>query len=207
MAGNITRGRGQDLLLRAMPLVRAHLPGAHCLIAGDPFDRQRDLDYRRRLTNLSRELEIEDAVSFTGLVERVSDVYAASDVVVNPARIPESFGRVACEALLAGRPVVSTRVGAVTEVLAHRRTALLVEPDAPVELAAALVELIEDRRLAEELVAAGRQEVLRRFAPEPAAARFRQLAEEALTGEPSEQPATEPAAPSARPQQSAEAPL
>jgi glycosyltransferase involved in cell wall biosynthesis len=207
MAGNITRGRGQDLLLRAMPLVRAQLPGAHCLIAGDPFDRQRDLDYRLRLTNLSRELEIEDAVSFTGLVERVSDVYAASDVVVNPARIPESFGRVACEALLAGRPVVSTRVGAVAEVLAHRRSALLVEPDAPDQLAAALVELIEDRQLAEELVAAGREEVSRRFAPEPAAARFRQLAEETLTGEPAALPAVGQPAPSARPQRSAEARL
>jgi glycosyltransferase involved in cell wall biosynthesis len=207
MAGNITRGRGQDLLLRAMPLVRERLPGAHCLIAGDPFDRQRDLDYRRRLTNLSRELEIDNAVSFTGLVERVSDVYAAADVVVNPARIPESFGRVACEALVAGRPVVSTRVGAVTEVLSHRRTALLVEPEAPVELAAATVELIEDRQLAEGLIAAGRKEVLRRFAPEPAAARFRQLAEEALAGELAERPAVEAPAPSGRAQQSAKAPL
>jgi glycosyltransferase involved in cell wall biosynthesis len=204
VVGNITRGRGQDLLLRAMPLVRARVAGARCLIVGDPFDRERDLDYRRRLTNLCRELEIEDAVSFTGLVDPVADVYAACDVVANPARIPESFGRVACEALVAGRPVVATRVGAVPEVLDHRRTALLVEPDEPGELADALVELIEDRQLAGTTVAAGREDVLRRFAVAPAAARFRQLAEEALTGEHAKSPATEPPT---RPQQSAEASL
>jgi glycosyltransferase involved in cell wall biosynthesis len=207
MVGNITRGRGQDLLLRAMPLVRVRLPGVRCLIVGDPFDRERDLDYRQRLTNLCRELEIEDAVSFTGLVDGMADVYAACDVVANPARIPESFGRVACEALVAGRPVVATRVGAVPEVLDHRRTALLVEPDVPQELAGALIELIEDRQLAAEMVAAGREEVSRRFAPAAAAARFGELAEEALTGERAERPTIPPPAPSAQARHSAEAQL
>lgn len=206
MVGNVTRGRGQDLLLRAMPLIRARVPGAHCLIVGDPFERERDLDYRRRLTNLCHGLEIEDAVSFTGLVDRVADVYAASDVVVNPARIPESFGRVACEALVAERPVVATRVGAVSEVLEHRRTALLVEPDSSPELAAAVVELVEDRKLAAELVARGREDVLRRFAVEPAAARFRQIAEEAITGERAPLPASHPPAPTPQPKRSAGAP-
>jgi glycosyltransferase involved in cell wall biosynthesis len=207
MVGNITRGRGQDLLLRAMPLVQARVPGARCLIVGAPFDRERDLGYRQRLTNLCRELEIEGAVSFTGLVDPVADVYAACDVVANPARIPESFGRVACEALVAGRPVVATRVGAVPEVLDHRRTALLVEPDAPAELAGALVELIEDRRLANEMVAAGREDVLHRFGAAPAAARFRRLAEEALAGERGKGTTAGPPSPSARPRPSAEARL
>jgi glycosyltransferase involved in cell wall biosynthesis len=206
MAGNITRGRGQDLLLRAMPLVRARVPGARCLIAGDPFDRGRDLDYRRRLGNLARELEIDGAVSFTGAVDRVADVYAAADVVVNPARIPESFGRVACEALAAGRPVVSARTGAVSEVLHHGRTALLVEPDAPEELAGAVVQLLKDPELAARIAAAGREDVLRRFDPEPIAARFRQIVEETLAGEQARRPDARPPAPSARPADRAEAP-
>ncbi len=206
MAGNVTRGRGQDLLLRAMPLVRARVPQARCLIAGEPFERERDLAYRERLTNLCGELEIEQAVDFVGVVDRVADFYAAADVVVNPARIPESFGRVACEALAAGRPVVATRVGAVPEVLRHRRTALLVEPDAPDEFAAAVIELIENRRLATELVEAGREDVLRRFAPDLVAARFRRLAEETLTGEriPDTAESAQPAAGSPHP---AEAPF
>jgi glycosyltransferase involved in cell wall biosynthesis len=206
MAGSVTRGRGQDLLLRAMPTIRERVPGAGCLVVGDPFDRARDLDYRHRLDNLVRELEIEDAVNFTGAVDRIADVYAAADVVVNPARIPESFGRVACEALAAGRPVVSTRTGAVAEVLDHGRTALLVERDAPVELAGATARMLEDRELAARTTTAGRAEVQRRFDPEQIAARFRQIVEETLAGAQVRQPGAQPPAPSARPADHAEAP-
>jgi glycosyltransferase involved in cell wall biosynthesis len=198
MAGSITRGRGQDLLLRAMPLVRSRVPGARCLIAGEPFDRGRDLDYRRRLGNLVRDLEIKEAVGFAGVVDRIGDLYAAADVVVNPARIPESFGRVTCEALAAGRPVVSTRTGAVPEVLHHGRTALLVNPDAPQELATAISRMLEDRELATRLAAAGREDVLRRFDPESISARFRQVAEQALSADPVRRPDARPPAPSAR---------
>jgi glycosyltransferase involved in cell wall biosynthesis len=206
MAGSVTRGRGQDLLLRAMPTVRAQVPGARCLIVGDPFDRGRDLDYRDRLGNLARELEIEDAVVFTGAVERIPDVYAAADVVVNPARIPESFGRVACEALLAGRPVVSARTGAVAEVLDHGRTALLVKPDAPDELAGAITRMLEDRELAARMTAAGGEEMRRRFDPGPIAARFRQIVEGALAAEQAHRPGARPQAPSAQPVDHVEAP-
>jgi glycosyltransferase involved in cell wall biosynthesis len=206
MAGSITRGRGQDLLLRAMPLVRARVPGARCLIAGEPFNRDRDLDYRDRLGNLVQELEIKRAVEFTGAVDCVADLYAAADVVVNPARIPESFGRVACEALAAGRPVVSTRTGAVPEILDHDRTALLVDPDSPEELAGAISLMREDRELAARLAAAGRDDVLRRFDPEPIAARFRQVVEQALSAEPARRPSARPPAPSARPADHVEEP-
>jgi glycosyltransferase involved in cell wall biosynthesis len=206
MVGSVTRGRGQDLLLRAMPTIRARVPGARCLVVGEPFDRERDLDYRRRLDNLVRELEIEDAVNFTGAVDRIADVYAAADVVVNPARIPESFGRVACEALAAGRPVVSARTGAVAEVLDHGRTALLVEPDAPDELAGATARMLEDRELVARMAAAGRDEVQRRFEPEQIAARFRQIVEETLAAAQVRQPGARPPAPLARPVDPAEAP-
>ena len=206
MVGSVTRGRGQDLLLRAMPMIRARVPGARCLVVGEPFDRERDLDYRRRLDNLVRELEIEDAVTFTGAVDRIADVYAAADVVVNPARIPESFGRVACEALAADRPVVSARTGAVAEVLDHGRTALLVEPDVADELAGATARMLEDRELAARMAAAGRDEVQRRFAPEQIAARFRQIVEETLAAGQVRQPGAWPPAPLARPADPAEAP-
>lgn len=206
MVGNVTRGRGQDVLLRALPSIQARVPGTRCLIAGAPFDRGRDLDYRDRLGNLSRELGIEQTVSFIGPVDHVADLYAAADVVINPARIPESFGRVACEALAAGRPVVSSRTGAVAEVLHHRRTALLVEPDAPEELAGAVTQLLEDRDLVARMTAAGRDDVLRRFGPEPIAERFKQIVDETLAVGRVRRPDALPPAPSTLPPDPVEAP-
>jgi glycosyltransferase involved in cell wall biosynthesis len=207
MVGNISRGRGQDVLVRAMAEIRGRLPEARCLIVGAAFDRPRDLAYNERLANLVRGLGLGGVVSFTGPISRVADVYAASDVVVNPARVPESFGRVACEALLAGTPVVSSRVGAVEEVLRDRGNALLVPPDDPSALADAVVESIADPAAARERTEAGRAEVLARFSPEPIAARFRQVVEGTLGGLPAPLPSEEPPAPSAPHPPAAEAPV
>ena len=152
--GNITEQRGQDVLLRAMVDVRRSFPAARCLIAGEALPRPRDLAFRRRLAEMAVEFDLDEAVVFSGFVDPVADLYAAADVVVNPTRY-ESFGRVALEAALAGRPVVSTRAGAIPEILRDGESALLVEPDDHEALAAAIVRLLSDPELALRIIAGG----------------------------------------------------
>ena len=144
--GNITRNRGQDVLIAALPAIRARVPGARAVIVGDPHPRPQDLAFRDSLSGLAERLGVADAVSFAAHEEDVADVLAAADVVVNPRRSGEAFGRVACEALVAGRPVVAMREGAVPEVLRHGETALLVTPDDSAALAEAAVRAARGRR-------------------------------------------------------------
>jgi glycosyltransferase involved in cell wall biosynthesis len=162
VAGSISRGRGQDVLLRALPGLRERFGDVRVLIAGEPHPRAVDRAYREELTGLVRRLGLEEAVVFTGFVERIADLYAAADVVVNPAR-QEAFGRVAAEALVAGRPVVATAVGGVPEVLRAAVDALLVPPDDPAALAGAVAELLDDPALARRLVASGAARVRSEF--------------------------------------------
>ena len=95
--------------------------------------------------------------------------------MVNPARDPEAFGRVPCEALAASRPVVATSVGATPEVLRDGETALVVPPDDPGALAVAIESLLLDPERARSLAEAGRRDVLERFAPERSLATFTRL--------------------------------
>jgi glycosyltransferase involved in cell wall biosynthesis len=141
------------------------------VIVGDPHPRGADHAYRAELHDLARRLGVFDALVFTGHVESLGDVYAAADVVVNPTR-REAFGRVSAEALLAGRPVVATRVEAVPEVLRDGVDGLLVAPDSPVDLADAIARMLEDEHLAARLVASGAERVRREFTPERSLARF-----------------------------------
>jgi len=173
--GNITENRGQDVLIAALPAIRAEVGDARAVIVGDPHPRPQDLRFRERLVELASRLGVEDAVTFAAHTEAVADVYAAADVVVNPRRIGEAFGRVPCEALVAGRPVVAMREGAVPEVLRDGETALLVSPGHSGALAAATVRLLEDETLRSRLVAEGRRDVLRRFAPDRSLAEFRRV--------------------------------
>ncbi|HEV2812322.1 MAG TPA: glycosyltransferase family 4 protein [Solirubrobacteraceae bacterium] len=156
--GNITRGRAQDVAIRALAQLRRTHPGARLIVAGTPHPRSVDEAFGRELRALAAELGVDDAVHFCGFA-RPGDVFAACDVFVNPARFAETFGRAAMEALAAGIPVVSTTAGAIPELLRDGRDALLVPPDDPDALADAVRRLVDDRTFAEQIVRTGRDRV------------------------------------------------
>ena len=165
--GSLSAGRGQDILLRALPLIRAEIPSCRCVIVGKPHPRPIDRAYAASLPALARELGVQSAVTFRETVDPITDAYAAADVVVNPASFAnEAFGRVAFEALAAGRPVVSTRDGAVPELLRDGADALLVEPGSPEAIATAVVTLFRDPDRAASLMSTGRRRAHEQFSVE-----------------------------------------
>ncbi len=169
VVGNVTRGRGQDALLRAVPEIEAGAGAVSLVSVGACFRRRQDIEFRAELESLA-------AAQGTRLVlagerRRMADAFAAASVVVNPATHPESFGRVACEALVAGVPVVATRVGAVPETLAGLGGTTLVEPDSPGALAAGVLASLRDGDARERAAAAG-ETVLARYSPDASLAVF-----------------------------------
>jgi len=85
-----------------------------------------------------------------------------ADVVVFPYR--EIFQSGALHiAQTFGAPIVTTRVGAMPEVIRHRETGLVVEPDDPPALAAAIRELLHDRALARRLGDAAAHDAATRY--------------------------------------------
>ncbi len=187
--GSISRGRGQDTALRALALIRQRFPAACLVIVGVPHGRPSDVEFAGELRSLAASLCVADAVFFAGRAgdgvsaEPMADVYAAADVVVNPARFAEAFGRVGPEALAAGRPVTASRVGGIPEVLRDGVDALLVPPDDPHALAAAVTRLLDDPLLRERLVSSGRRRVLDSFGADQALAAWRSVVEPALRRE------------------------
>ena len=163
--GNLTEGRGQDVLVRAMPSILERIPDARCVIAGDPFPRPQDIAFRRRLLDLVDRLGLSDSIVVAGHVEEIADVYAAADVVVNPARFNEPFGRVAFEAAIAGTPAVVTRVGAIPELLVDGTSAVIVPPEDSEALADGVVRVLGDPKLAETLVGGARRVIDDRLTP------------------------------------------
>jgi glycosyltransferase involved in cell wall biosynthesis len=173
--GSISKRRGQDVLVRAMRTVLRASPDARCVIFGDAFPRASDLAFRETLDSLVSELGLGGRVFIRASTHDPAAAYAAADLVVNPARVAESFGRVACEALLAGTPVVSSRVGAVPEVLHDGETALLVAADRPPDLAGAILDVLRDPELGRRLAERGAADVRSRFGPSTGLPEFRRL--------------------------------
>jgi hypothetical protein len=175
VVGNISSGRGQDVAIRAVSLLVREFRDVTCILAGSALGRPLDEAYLDSLQRLAMELDITDRVRFTGFIADVCDVYAAADIVVNPARVPEGFGRVALEALAAGRPVISTRVGAVPEVLRDGEDALLVEPDSPEAIASSVSRIWRDKDLRHRLIRSGQDRVLEEFDEAQGAEAFREV--------------------------------
>ena len=92
----------------------------------------------------------------------IRDWLERADVFVHTSRW-EGFGIVLLEAMLAGLPVVATRVSAVPEVVADGETGVLVEPGDVDGLAAALEALLTDRERARALGDAGRRRAREEF--------------------------------------------
>lgn len=135
-AARLSREKGIDTLLAAA----GQRAGMTFLVAGDgPLKSA----LMRQTPSNARLL---------GRLADVRPVLAAADVFAVPSR-REGQGIAALEAMAAGVPLVAARVGGLADMLADGETALLVPPDDPDALAAALSRLQSDTRLRQKLVA------------------------------------------------------
>lgn len=138
VVGALSRGRGQDVAVAALPLIRNEFPGATLHIVGEPHPRAADHAFAGELRASATE-----GTHFAGSVIHVENVLGAADVVVVPNRVEEGFGRVAFEAMAVGTPVIATPLTAAARLLGpeHLR---IVGPERPDALAEAVVELVHD---------------------------------------------------------------
>jgi len=146
--------KGIEVLLDAFARVRAELPESQLVLAGDvgaDIDLPSVLDRAGQIGNV-------DARPGYVAIDDVAALFDAARVVAVPY-IRATQSGVAHLAFTFGRPVVSSAVGDLPEVIEDRVTGLLVEPDDADGLAAALVELLRNPSLAAALGAAGEQRV------------------------------------------------
>jgi glycosyltransferase involved in cell wall biosynthesis len=84
------------------------------------------------------------------------------------------------EAMAAGRPVIASRSGGVPEVVVDGETGLLVSPESPAELAAAISRLVASPEEANRMGAAGRDRARSHFGAGRMAEQMTALYEELL---------------------------
>ena len=149
--------KGIDTLIEAFSRLAPARPGLRLELIGEGHVEE-------DLRALAAELGVADRVSFLGPQppSAVHEAYDRCSVVALACRVTEDGDRdgmpvVLLEALARGLPVVSTTVVGISEVVQDRVTGLLVSPDDPRALAAAIEELLADRDLARRLGDAGRR--------------------------------------------------
>lgn len=147
--GRLEAGKGVEILLRAVTLVAKQVDDLSVTIAGDGSDRA-------RLERITADLGLGGIVKFRGWLDREDLVacYDQAEVVAVPSVWTEALGNVAVDALAAGRPVVASSSGGLTEVVIDGITGRLV-PRRDVQMFAdSLMNILTNPETAEQMSAA-----------------------------------------------------
>ncbi|HKG95608.1 MAG TPA: glycosyltransferase family 4 protein [Gemmatimonadaceae bacterium] len=155
--GRIYPEKGHAVFVRALgELSRASgLPPWLAAIAGSGPEEE-------RVVALAREQGLDGRLRFLGHRDDVAGIHAATDVFVLPS-LSEGLPLALLEAMFAGAAIVASNVGGVPEAVKDGETALLVPPDDPSALAAAIRRLLENPAERKRLGQAAQRLVRERF--------------------------------------------
>jgi len=162
------KGKGLDILLRALPLIKREIPNVRLLLMGnDPVYMDSIFKIRRQIIDLARVFGVEENILFFDKPipqDKTPEIFAAVDVVVSLGPT-ECFGMVFLEGMAAGKPVVgvNSHENGVPEVVWDGRAGLLVPPKDPWSTAKSVIKILSDRNLASRMGANGLNWVKSRY--------------------------------------------
>jgi glycosyltransferase involved in cell wall biosynthesis len=178
--GRLVAKKGFDVFVEACALLADRKVPVEALIVGQ--DDKDGEEVRRRIA--ARDLEGHVRLPGPMGQAELCREYRRASVFCLPCRVlpgdRDGLPNVLVEAMASGVPVVTTGVSGIPELVSHEANGLLVDPDDPEALAAALLRLHEDRELARRLARAGRATVRERFDGDALAGRLANLFREAL---------------------------
>ena len=146
-----------DILLRAATPLLTNDGSLTLVLAGDG-------PLRQDLESLASSLGIRHRTMFLGTqgASEIATLLHGCEMLVLPSRM-EPFGIVLIEAMASRAPVVATNVGGIPEIVEHEVSGLLVEPENPEALSAAIRRVLTDANLKKELVENGYSRVMEQF--------------------------------------------
>ncbi len=155
VTARLTRQKKLDTLLQATKYILESGRRVQLLVVGDG-------PLRRDLQDLAKKLEIEQHVIFTGFQSDIPNILGLFDVFAIPS-LWEGHPLSIIEAMLAGKPVVASKIGGTIEVVLDNKTGILVPPGKPKVLAEAICTLLDSPAKRRKMGEKGRQRAIRHF--------------------------------------------
>jgi glycosyltransferase involved in cell wall biosynthesis len=174
MAARLAAEKGVEVLLDALPKVRARFPDAMVLFAGQYENVLSEQGYAELVMPRIRSLQAEGAWQFTGVLSpfEMACFYPALDVLVVPSlNSTESFGLVQIEAMMNGVPVVASNLPGVRQPVLTTGMGKIAQIGDAASLAEALIGVIEAR----DTYRTDSESIRRRFSPEETARAYENL--------------------------------
>jgi glycosyltransferase involved in cell wall biosynthesis len=173
MLGRLAPWKGQHVFLEAF--ARAFNGGSEvAVLVGGAMFGSAETDYDSDLRELTRKLDVAERVDFRGFRDDIWTELANMSICVHASLVPEPYGQVIIEAMLAGVPIIATEGGGPSEILTNDLDGLLYRAGDVDALADALRRLAGDAALRARLVANARLRA-QQFSPEAVAVKVMPL--------------------------------
>lgn len=140
--GTVDHNRGQEVLIRCLANLKKNIPNIILLIIGS--GRNIEINKIKRLV---KHYNLQKNVKLLGFRDDVEDIISISDLIVNPVKKIESFGLVSIEAMSQKKPIISSKIGAVQEVIINNKSGILVRPEDPDALSKKILLLFQNKSL------------------------------------------------------------
>lgn len=141
--GRIVEYKGLDILLKSLVNVREKIPNIKLRISG-----KGDLKKYQELLNPVRDSVIIENKFIPD--KDIPSLFSWADVVVLPYKEATQSGVLAL-AYAFKKPVITTSVGAIPEVVEHGKTGIVIEPNNPTQLSESIVHLLENPKIARKI--------------------------------------------------------
>ena len=155
MVGRISYGKGPDLFVKAAALIKNKIPNAFFVIVGEGEERS-------SIENLLSEMGLKEDFLITGWVSNPMEYIQLFDQAMLLTRW-EGFGLVLTEYMLAEKPIITTRVGAVPDLMQHGKNGVMIDVGDIEGIAEASYKLYTDNEYRQTLVYNGRLTVRNRY--------------------------------------------
>ncbi len=153
--GRLVWQKGFEYFIQAIPDLIQALPKSRFVLIGDGI-------LRRDLEKLAKDLKIRNHILFTGQRTDIRDTLTALDIVVIPS-VLEGFPIVTLEAMAMGKPIVATAIDGVTEQIMDGREGILVPQRNTANLVQAIIKIVSNPIMADNLGKAARRRVITEF--------------------------------------------
>ncbi|CAI3927430.1 Glycosyltransferase involved in cell wall bisynthesis (RfaB) (PDB:2IV7) [Commensalibacter communis] len=140
LPGRLTAWKGQELLVRAMAMIKRHHADWICVFVGPSKHNDQ---FIKRLLLLADQLQVREQLYFVGNCQDMPAAFMLANIVVVPSIKPEPFGRVVIEAQAMEKPVIVANHGGAAETVIDKKTGYVFEPGNVKALAELLQELVE----------------------------------------------------------------
>ncbi len=170
--GRLEKRKGVVDLLQAMPEIVRSVPDVQLVLIGKDREHAPGNISHQEYFACNFPPELQKHVIFAGFLEEseINHWFERADAFVAPS-IYESFGLIFIEAMRWSLPVIGTHAGGIPEVVEDGLNGYLVNPRAPHEIAARVVEILTDEPLRLRMAASARQTFEKKFTSRVMAAR------------------------------------